>query len=222
MNERLILFDGRKCIRCHSCEVGCQLENDAPPGIRLRRVKTRSRGRFPDGDERFISTACFHCNDPACVSSCPAGALGRRPDGVVEHRRDRCIGCGYCIQSCPFHVPQVSPGQQTMRKCSFCVQRIDSQKEPACVAKCPTGALSYYPAGKAPAGLTAYGTAERLHMVYALQEKPGEFHLPEPVPLNTVTGGQMWKWLGGMVPGALILAWVWNRAFSAGEEDSHA
>lgn len=90
------------------------------------------------------------------------------------------------------------------------------------MAKCPTGALSYYPAGRTPAGLTAYGTAERLHMVYALQEKPGEFLLPEPVPLNTVTGGQMWKWLGGLVPGALILAWVWNRAVSAGEEDSHA
>ena len=139
MSERLILFDGKKCIRCHSCEVGCQLENDAPPGIRLRRVRSHVKGRFPDGDERSISTACFHCNDPACVASCPAGALVRRQDGVVVHRRERCIGCGYCIQSCPFHVPQVSPAQHTMRKCSFCVQRIDHGKEPACVAKCPIG-----------------------------------------------------------------------------------
>jgi len=87
------------------------------------------------------------------------------------------------------------------------------------VAKCATGALSYYPGGQAPAGIAAYGTAERLHMVYALQENPREFRLPDPVPLNTVTGGQLWKWLGGMVPGALILAWLWNRVVS--EEDAH-
>ena len=29
-----------------------------------------------------------------------------------------------------------------MRKCSFCAQRIDYDKEPACVAKCPSGALT--------------------------------------------------------------------------------
>ena len=219
MNERLILFDDRKCIRCHSCEVGCQLENDAPPGVRLRRVRSHVRGRFPESAELSISTACFHCNDPACVSSCPAGALRRRPDGVVEHRRNRCIGCGYCIQSCPFHVPQVSPEQHTMRKCSFCIPRIDHGKMPACVAKCPSGALSYYPSGEAPSGLAAYGKAERLHMIYALRGKPGEYRLPEPVPLNTVSALQIWKWLGGLVPGAVILAWLWNRAFR--EEGSH-
>ena len=107
-------------------------------------------------------------------SSCPAGAL------VQETGRGGvCIGgrgasaADTASRSCPFHVPQVSPTQHTMRKCSFCVQRIDHGKEPACVAKCPTGALTYYPDGKAPAGLAAYGKAERLHMVYALQGKPG-------------------------------------------------
>lgn len=195
------------------------MENEAPPGIQLRRVRSHVAGRFPAAGERFVSTACFHCNDPACVSSCPAGALHRRADGVVEHRRERCIGCGYCIQSCPFHVPQVSPGQHTMRKCSFCVQRIDYGKEPACVAKCPVSALTYYPDGKAATGITAYGKAERLHMIYALQGKPEEFRLPDPVPLNTVTGQQMLKWLGGLVPGTFILAWLWKNAFC--EEETH-
>jgi Fe-S-cluster-containing dehydrogenase component len=219
MSERLILFDGKKCIRCHSCEVGCQLENDAPPGIRLRKVSSHVQGRLPEGDERYISTACFHCNDPACVSSCPAGALVRRQDGVVVHRRERCIGCGYCIQSCPFHVPQVSPAQHTMRKCSFCIQRTDYGKEPGCVAKCPAGALTYYPDGNVPADLVAYGKVERLHMVYALLGKPEDYGLPYPVPLNTVTAQQIWKWLGGLVPGAFVLAWLWKKAIS--EEVMH-
>ena len=219
MNERLIFFDDKKCIRCHSCEVGCQLENDAPPGIRLRRVTSHVRGPLSAGDERFISTACFHCNDAACVSSCPAGALYRRPDGVVVHRRERCIGCGYCIQSCPFSVPQLSPAQQTMRKCSFCTQRIDDNKAPACVAKCPSGALTYDPAGKITEAKAAYGTAEKLHMTYALRGKPGEYGLPDPVPLNTIKEQQVWKWLGGLVPGAFVLAWLWKKAVS--REETH-
>jgi len=214
--ERLIAFDEKKCIRCHSCEVGCQLENDAPPGVQLRWVKSRCTGHLPGAQEWSISTACFHCNDPSCVSACPAGALRRRADAVVEHLRTRCIGCGYCIQACPFHVPKRSPAQHTMRKCSFCTQRIDSGKAPACVAKCPTEALTYYPDGKG-LDVPAYGRTERLHMVYALQSSPGEYQLPEPVPLNTVRPFQLWKWLGGLLPGALVLAWLWTR-LGTGEE----
>ena len=56
-------------------------------------------------------------------------------------------------------------------------------------------------------------------MIYALQGSPEEFRLPDPVPLNTVTGLQVWKWLGGMVPGAFILAWLWKVAVS--EEEAH-
>jgi hypothetical protein len=106
-----------------------------------------------------------------------------------------------------------------MRKCSFCIQRIDYGKKPACVAKCPSGALTYYPPGKAPKAIAAYGKAERLHMIYALQGKPAEYQLPDPVPLNTVTGGQIWKWLGGLVPGAFVLAWIWKLALN--EEKAH-
>lgn len=106
-----------------------------------------------------------------------------------------------------------------MRKCGFCTQRTDAGREPACVAKCPSGALSYYPDGKIPVDLTPYGKAERFHMVYALQGQPGEYGLPDPVPTNIVTGGQVWKWLGGLVPGAFVLAWVWKKAVS--EEETH-
>ena len=206
--EPLIVFDAKKCIGCHSCEVGCQLENDAPAGVRLRRTRSHVSGKFPASAALLISTACFHCSDPACVSACPAGALQRRPSGVVEHIRNKCIGCGYCIHTCPFHVPQFSPAQHTMRKCSFCVQRIEYGKQPACVAKCTTGALCYFPDRRPAAGNEAYGSAERLHMVYAIGGKAKEYSLPEPVPLNTVTSNQLWKWLIGLLPGAALIAWL--------------
>jgi Fe-S-cluster-containing dehydrogenase component len=217
--EPLIVFDMKKCICCHSCEVACQLENDAPPGQQLRWVKTHVAGKFPDCNALSISTACFHCSDPACASACPAGALRRRSDGVVEHIRSRCIGCSYCIQSCPFHVPKFSPTQHTMRKCSFCVQRIDRGKAPACVAKCTTGALEFFPDGRNSGDVAAYGKSERLHMVYRIEGDPDDYSLPEPVPLNTVTSSQGWKWMAGLVPGGLLLAWLWKRAGQ--QEESH-
>ncbi len=216
--EPLIVFDAKKCIGCRSCEVACQLENDAPPGVRLRRVRTHVRGKLPTCRPLSISTACFHCNDPSCVSACPAGALQRRMDGVVEHVRRRCIGCGYCIQTCPFHVPQFSRAQRTMRKCSFCVQRIDRGKEPACVAKCATGALAFLRQGQEAGEFTAYGKQERLHMVYAIEGEPADYSLPEPVPRNIVTSHQLWNWLTGLVPGGILLAWLWKSVDASDRE----
>jgi Fe-S-cluster-containing dehydrogenase component len=211
MKEPLISFDGGKCIGCHSCEIGWQLENDAPPGVRLRLVRSHEKGRFPDVNPLSVSTACFHCADPSCVSACPAGALKRRSDGVVEHIRSRCIGCAYCIQACPFHVPKASPAQQTMRKCGFCAHRIDRGNVPACVAKCPTGALTWHRDKAEGAISQAYGQEEGLHMVYVLKDQPAAYGMPDPVPLNTVRTGQLWKWLVGIIPGALTLAWIWTR-----------
>jgi Fe-S-cluster-containing dehydrogenase component len=218
--EPLIVLESKKCIGCHSCEVACQLENDAPPGLPLRHVHTHVSGKLPDSGVHFVSTACFHCADPSCVSACPAGAIHRRPDGVVEHLRIKCIGCGYCIQSCPFGVPQFSTAQHVMRKCNFCIQRIDCGKTPACVAKCTSGALTYFSNGLKDSSEGVYGKRERLQMIYHIEGNPKDFSLPDPVPLNTVASKQIWSWLMGLVPGSLLLAWLWKKA---GErEDDHA
>ena len=99
-----------------------------------------------------------------------------------------------------------------MRKCSFCVQRIDNGKDPACVAKCATGALTFFPDRQTAGDIEAYGKDERLHMVYEIVGKPKDYSLPEPVPLNAVTSYQPWKWLIGLIPGAALLAWLWNNA----------
>jgi hypothetical protein len=76
--------------------------------------------------------------------------------------------------------------------------------------------LTYYPDGGIPADLVAYGKEEGLHMVYALEGDPKEYRLPYPVPLNTVTNLQIWSWIGGVIPGAAALAWLWKKA--VGEE----
>lgn len=129
---------------------------------------------------------------------------------MVEHIRNRCIGCAYCVKACPFGVPKSSPTQHTMRKCSFCIQRIDRGKEPACVAKCATDALTYFPDLKKAGISGAYGKDEGLHMIYKTEGRPENYALPEPVPRNTTTSSQVWKWLIGIIPGGMVLTWLWK------------
>jgi Fe-S-cluster-containing dehydrogenase component len=210
--EKWIVFHAQRCIQCHSCEIACQLENDAPAGLPLRWVKSFEEGNYPSARCFFISIACFHCNDPSCAAACPAGALVRRNDGVVAHLQEKCVGCGYCIQACPFHVPRFSATHRTMRKCSFCTQRIDRGLEPACVAKCTTRALEFYTQNELPPSLDAYGKAERLHMVYRLANKPEEYQLPYPIPGNIVAAAQVIKWLFGLIPGLGVALWLWKKA----------
>ena len=150
------------------------------------------------------------------MSACPVGALRRRADGVVEHVIEKCMGCKYCLQACPFGVPKFSPNQRVIRKCSFCIQRIDNGKEPGCASKCPTGALTYQPKGALAQDLKAYGKPERLHMVYALENEPENYKLPVPVPGNVVKRFQALKWLAGLIPGGFLLFWLWRKEEASG------
>jgi hypothetical protein len=106
-----------------------------------------------------------------------------------------------------------------MRKCSFCIQRLEIGRQPACVSKCTTGALTYYPDGKDAGAFYAYGHNERLHMIYQVEGRTKDYSLPEPVPLNTLTSNQISKWLTGLIPGGVLLAWLLKSAEDQGKSD---
>jgi len=55
----------------------------------------------------------------------------------------RCIGCKYCIASCPYDVRYLSPFKKIVQKCQWCHHRVDAGLLPACVQTCPTNALVY-------------------------------------------------------------------------------
>ena len=48
---------------------------------------------------------CMHCEEPACASVCPVGALQKTALGPVVYDADKCMGCRYCMPACPFQVP---------------------------------------------------------------------------------------------------------------------
>ncbi len=109
-----------------------------------------------------MGTQCFQCENPPCTKVCPVSATWKEPDGIVVIDYDWCIGCRYCEAACPYwarrfnwgepQVPQeeVNPNQHylgnrmrkkgVMEKCTFCIQRTRTGKNPACAEACPTGA----------------------------------------------------------------------------------
>ena len=71
---------------------------------------------------------------------CPVGATFDAPDGAVLVDRKYCIGCGFCIQACPYGCRFLSPVTRTAEKCTLCYHRITRGLKPACVEVCPTQA----------------------------------------------------------------------------------
>ncbi len=142
--SRGFLVDLHRCVGCGSCVLACRLENGLPPGISWRRVLPLNLARHPNGPTYHLSVACHHCARPACVAACPSGAYEKRSDGIVTMDEDRCVGCRYCEMACPFGAPRYDETRGVMGKCDMCSHLVGQQRQPACVAACPTGALQVY------------------------------------------------------------------------------
>ncbi len=135
------VVDLARCVGCGACVLACRLEHGWPASAPRRRVLTLNDRRHPAGPTYFLSLACHHCERPACVAACPSGAYERQPDGIVQHREERCVGCRYCEMACPFGAPRFDADRGTVSKCDFCGERGNRGEAPACIAACPTEAL---------------------------------------------------------------------------------
>ncbi len=139
-------FDQTRCIGCYTCVVACKDWHDVPAGpASWRRVNTIERGKFPDVFVAFLSTSCYHCAEPACVSACPVDAISKRDqDGIVVVDRETCIGseCQMCLEACPYDAPQFGADENAkMQKCDLCIERWAEGRRPVCVDSCLTRAL---------------------------------------------------------------------------------
>ncbi|MEO5357602.1 MAG: 4Fe-4S dicluster domain-containing protein [Nitrospirae bacterium YQR-1] len=134
-----MLIDSSKCIGCHSCTVACQNQNELPPRDNFNRIEEREYGKFPNFSRRFLPVQCQHCDNPPCVKVCPVGASYKRQDGVVMVDAQKCIGCKYCLLSCPYNVRVISEEYGHVHKCNFCIEMVLKGEKPACVTTCPMG-----------------------------------------------------------------------------------
>jgi Fe-S-cluster-containing dehydrogenase component len=146
------LLDLHRCVGCGACVLACRVENGRAETAAWRRVLPLNLRRHPAGPTYFLSVACHHCEEPACLKGCPSGAYEKRPDGIVIHREELCLGCRYCEMTCPFGTPRYDAATGVMSKCHLCAHRVDAGRPPACVAACPTAALQFVPPGAPPDG----------------------------------------------------------------------
>ena len=135
--------DLRRCVGCQACAVACKAENAVPLGVWRGWVKVVEKGTYPNVTRAFLPTVCNNCATPICVRNCPTQATYQREDGIVMVDPHRCIGCKYCMASCPYDVRYLNPLKKIVQKCQWCHHRVDAGLEPACVNACPTGAMIF-------------------------------------------------------------------------------
>lgn len=137
---KAFLLDLGLCIGCQACVVACKTGNELPEGMQYIHLREQTRGTFPNLAGGFDNHRCFHCTDAACVAVCPTGALFKE-DGMTRLNRADCSGCEYCVESCPFGVPEMVGGFSS--KCDACASTTKAGGDPWCVTTCPSRALEY-------------------------------------------------------------------------------
>ena len=132
-------IDPSRCIGCQACVQACT-ECDTHRGDSMIHLEYVDRTH----SVQTVPVICMHCEQPTCAEVCPAEAIKRTGDGVVQSaRKPRCIACGNCVMACPFGVPEVYVERQIMMKCDMCYDRASVGKKPMCAAVCPSQALFY-------------------------------------------------------------------------------
>jgi Fe-S-cluster-containing dehydrogenase component len=136
----LLTIDLERCVRCGHCASGCASAHD---GIsRLERSGAKIASVATTGERSLLlPSSCHHCQRPSCLPECPTGAIGRGPDGEVFIREELCTGCGACARACPWNnilLVTRAGGRTVATKCDLCA----GAETPACVAACPTSAIS--------------------------------------------------------------------------------
>src|SRR5690554_5763283 len=132
-------IDPNRCIGCEACVQACT-ECDTHKGHSMIHLEYVDRAH----SVQTVPVVCMHCHSPTCAEVCPADAIKRTGDGVVQSaRKPRCIACGNCVVACPFGVPELYIDRAIMMKCDMCYDRTSIGKKPMCATVCPSQALFY-------------------------------------------------------------------------------
>jgi formate dehydrogenase iron-sulfur subunit len=127
-----------KCSGCKACVVACHTLNGLDPQESWRTTGTL----VGEKANATVTTSCHHCVDPGCANGCPTLAYEKDAlTGIVRHLDDQCMGCQYCLWTCPYDAPKWNDRLGIVRKCDLCQGRLAVGEAPACVQSCPSQAI---------------------------------------------------------------------------------
>ena len=235
-----MLVDTSKCVGCWWCYAACKNYNGLPETIKpdpnqppplSSNVWTTLHTLKVADNWSYRKNACNHCSDAACVSVCPTGALSYNEIGFVQYEKEKCSGCGYCAEFCPFGVPQISgsnlSGIAVMDKCTFCIDRVSNGQQPACADACTTEAIKFGQRSqliiegrdrvaelrqqKKDAYLYGESELEGLHVMYVLDNTASAYNLPgnPEVPAAAEVRG-IFQWAGVLLTVATVVGFGLN------------
>jgi len=91
----------------------------------------------------YLPRICNHCLNPACVASCPSGAIYKRgEDGVVLINQEKCRAWRMCVTACPYKKTYYNWSAGKSEKCLLCYPRLEVGEAPACMHSC-VGRIRY-------------------------------------------------------------------------------
>ena len=234
MSKKAKLIDLSKCTGCRGCQLACKQWNgnpakqtkntgtyQNPPDLQTNTWTLIRFQEVSDGNGGvkwlFRKDGCMHCTDAACVEVCPADALYHTKFGTVGVRRENCIGCGACVDACPFGIPKLDAKLEKAFKCDMCMTRLENNLLPACVKACPTGALQFgdqadmlkkaYKRAKELGGdASVYGDkfVDGTHVIYVLTEKVDVYDELPVKPVKSASWKDLFKPFGLLAAGGLI------------------
>jgi nitrate reductase beta subunit len=106
-------------------------------------IQKQMYSEFENTFHTYLPRLCNHCLNPACVASCPSGAMYKREeDGVVLIDQDRCRGWRMCVSGCPYKKIYYNWESGKSEKCIMCYPRIESGMPMACAESC-VGRIRY-------------------------------------------------------------------------------
>ncbi len=139
--DREFFIDPGRCIGCQACVHACT-ECDTHRGHSMIHLEFIDRGLTT----QTVPVVCMHCDSPTCAEVCPADAIKKGEDGIVQSAlKPRCIACNNCVLACPFGVPKMKSELELMMKCDMCYDRTSTGRKPMCATVCPSQALAFVP-----------------------------------------------------------------------------
>jgi len=131
--RKFVSADPDKCVGCQVCEYVCSMTKEKafnPLKSRIRVVRINQLIN--------LAVTCRLCEDPRCIAACPREALTQSEEtGLVSVDKDKCNGCGWCIEACDYGAIMLHPENKVVYVCDLCKEK----GEPQCVKWCPEEAL---------------------------------------------------------------------------------